>query len=267
MTVRLRLVAALPAIAHFPQLTLSSKCMTITTAGTIQPAGRVFLESVLQLNLRVAAFDCDGTLWSGDAGETFFDWEIKRGVVSAEVARAMRARYAEYKAGEVSEEDMCGEMVTMHKGISEATMMEAATEFMTSSFPGRIFEEMKELVHRLHTNGCEIWAVSSSNEWVIRAGMKQFGIEADKILAAKVKLENGIVTDRLVRVPSGSGKPKALREVVNKNIDAAFGNSKWDTEMLVFARHAFAVNPNPDLETLARQRGWTIYFPDGTGRR
>ncbi len=29
----------------------------------------------------------------------------------------MRARYAEYKAGKVSEDDMCGEMVTMHKGL------------------------------------------------------------------------------------------------------------------------------------------------------
>src|SRR5512141_2802317 len=93
-------------------------------------AGQDFLESVLRLKPRVAAFDCDGTLWSGDAGETFFDWEIKRGVVSAEVARAMRSRYVEYKSGKVSEEDMCGELVTMHKGISDASMMQTAREFM-----------------------------------------------------------------------------------------------------------------------------------------
>jgi len=68
-------------------------------------------------------------------------------------------------------------------------------------------------------------------------------------------------------VPSGPGKPQALREVVKKEIDAAFGNARWDTEMLAMARHAFAVNPNPDLEATALQRGWTIYFPDGTHRR
>lgn len=241
--------------------------MTITATGTIQPAGQAFLESVLSINPRVAAFDCDGTLWSGDAGETFFDWEIKRAVVSAEAGRAMRARYAEYKAGKVSEEDMCGEMVTMHQGISEAAMMEAATEFMTHSFPGHVFPEMKELVRRLHEDGCETWAVSSSNEWVIRAGMEQFGIEAGRILATKVELENGIVTDRLIRVPSGPGKTKALQEAVKKEIEVAFGNSRWDTEMLAHCKRAFAVNPNPDLETLARRRGWAIYFPDGTGPR
>jgi phosphoserine phosphatase len=234
--------------------------MDITTE-TWQSTGEQFIDSVLRLAPKVAAFDCDGTLWSADAGETFFDWEIKRGLVSSEVGRAMRARYAEYKAGKVSEDDMCGEMVTMHKGLSEDLVMDAATEFMTKAFPGHVFPEMKRLVHQLHEQGCEIWAVSSSNEWVIRAGMKQFGIEAERILAAKVEIKDGIVTDRLVRVPSGPGKPQALREAVQKPIDAAFGNSRWDTEMLAMTTHPFAINPSPDLETTARQRRWTVYFP------
>ena len=231
------------------------------------PTSQQFIKSVLRLAPSVAAFDCDGTLWSGDAGETFFDWEVKQGVVPAEVGRAMRARHAEYKVGKVSEEVMCGEMVTMHKGMAEAVMMQAATDFMERSFPGRVFPEMKDLVERLHGEGCAIWAVSSSNEWVIRAGMKPFGIAQDRILAAQVEVVDGIITDRLIRVPSGPGKPQALREVVKKNIDAAFGNSRWDADMLAIATQAFAVNPNPDLEALARQRGWTVYFPEGTGAR
>ena len=36
--------------------------------------------------------------------------------------------------------------------------------------------------------------------------------------------------------------------------------------MLMLARNGYAVNPNPDLEVAARERGWTIYFPDGTGK-
>lgn len=223
-----------------------------------------FLDSVLRLQPAAAAFDCDGTLWSGDAGESFFDWEIKQGIVPAEVGQKMRARYAEYKAGKVSEDDMCGEMVTMHRGLSEAEMMSAASEFMTRNFPGSVFPEMLELVERLQKAGCDVWAVSSSNEWVIRAGMKQFDIVEDRILATKAELHNGIVTDRLVRVPSGPGKARALREAVPRKIDAAFGNSRWDVEMLGVATHPFAINPTADLEATARQRGWVIYFPAGT---
>jgi phosphoserine phosphatase len=230
-------------------------------------AQQAFVESVLRLAPAVAAFDCDGTLWSGDAGERFFDWEIRQGVVSPDVGQAMRARYTEYKAGKVAEEQMCGEMVSMHKGIHEDMMMQVASEFMMHRFSSHIFGEMQDLVHRLSHAGCEVWAVSSSNEWVIRVGMKQFGIPENRILATKAELQEGIITDRLVRVPSGPGKVDALREVAGKQIDAAFGNSRWDTEMLALATHAFAINPNPDLETMARSRGWTVYFPEGTARR
>jgi phosphoserine phosphatase len=235
---------------------------------TFLPPTNEFLESVVRLAPRVAAFDCDGTLWSGDAGERFFDWELRQGgIVSESLDAPLRARYAAYKRGEVDETTMCGEMVTMHRGVSESKLMEASYRFFEQFYEGQVFTEMRELVRRLHENGCEIWAVSSTNEWVIRAAMKHFGIPETRVLAAKVELEDGLASDRLVRVPSGSGKPQALREVVGKEIDAAFGNSRWDAEMLEMAKHSFAVNPNPDLEITARERGWTVYFPEGTGPR
>jgi HAD superfamily phosphoserine phosphatase-like hydrolase len=224
-----------------------------------------FLESILRLDLRVAAFDCDGTLWAGDAGERFFDWELREGgIVSSALDKPMRARYADYKRGKVDETTMCGEMVTMHKGVAEAKLMNAATRFFDEFFVAQIFPEMRELVRRLQENGCEVWAVSSSNEWVIRAAMKHFSIPENRILAAKVEVDDGNATDRLIRTPSGPGKPQALREWVRKEVDAAFGNSRWDAEMLAMAKHAFAINPNPDLESMARERGWHIYFPEGT---
>jgi phosphoserine phosphatase len=242
--------------------------MDALQAPTFLPATNEFLDTVVRLGPRVAAFDCDGTLWSGDAGERFFNWELKQGgIVSAAMGAPLRERYAAYRRGEVDEATMCGEMVTMHRGISESKLMEASFRFFDQFREGQVFADMRELVRRLHENGCEIWAVSSTNEWVIRAAMKHFGIPETRILAAKVKLEDGLATDRLVRVPSGAGKPKALREVVGKEIDAAFGNSRWDTEMLAMAKHSFAVNPNPDLEITARERGWAIYFPEGTSRR
>ncbi len=239
--------------------------MSVADAEAFLPVTNEFLESILRLNPQVAAFDCDGTLWSGDVGERFFDWELREGgVVSAALDRPMRERYAAYKRGEVDETTMCGEMVTMHRGISERKLMAAAVRFFDQFFVPQIFPEMLELVHRLQENGCEAWAVSSSNEWVIRAGMNHFGILENRILAAKTELDNSVATDRLVRVPSGAGKPLALREVVGKEIEAAFGNSRWDTEMLAMAKHAVAVNPNPDLEATARGAGWRIYFPEGT---
>src|SRR6266852_9500664 len=88
-----------------------------------------FIQAVLQLKPQLAVFDCDGTLWAGDAGEGFFDWELTRGVVSDEIVRWARPRYADYKAGRVDEDTMCGEMVTMHRGLPEAQVQKAANEY------------------------------------------------------------------------------------------------------------------------------------------
>ena len=242
--------------------------MNAAEAEAFLPVTEEFLESILHPQPQVATFDCDGTLWSGDAGERFFDWELRQGgIVDAALDRPMRERYAAYRRGEVDETTMCGEMVAMHRGIAEQRVMEAATRFFDQFFVVQIFPEVRELVRRLQDNGCEIWTVSSSNEWVIRAGMKHFAIPENRILAAKVEVEGAIISDRLIRVPSGEGKRKALREVVRKEIDIAFGNSCWDKEMLAMAKYAIAVNPNPDLEATARERGWRIYFPEGTPSR
>jgi phosphoserine phosphatase len=221
-----------------------------------------FLEGVLNLRPRIAAFDCDGTLWSGDAGEGFFSWELSQGIVSEAVARWARPRYADYKAGKVREEVMCGEMVTMHRGLHEHVVEEAASTYFDQNFLPNIFPEMRELVARLKNTGCDVWAVSSTNLWVIRAAMTHFGIPVDRILAASVVVQNGVITDQLIRVPSGSAKPSALCEVLVASLDCAFGNSIWDREMLALSKHAFAINANPDLRQVAEQSRWTIYQPD-----
>lgn len=219
------------------------------------------IDSILRLGPTLAVFDCDGTLWSGDAGERFFDWELTHGVLPEDVVRWARARYADYKLGKVSEDDMCGEMVTIHQGLRESEVLRLADEFFEANFRQRMFSEMRQLIGELRNIACDVWAVSSTNEWVIREAMKHFAIPQDRILAAAVEIENGMVTNHLVRVPSGIGKAKAILEVIGKPPDAAFGNSRWDLQMLEIARYAVAVNPNPDLEQQARQRGWTVYWP------
>jgi phosphoserine phosphatase len=221
-----------------------------------------FTQAVLQLNPQLAVFDCDGTLWAGDAGFGFFDWELTRGLLSDDVVRWARARYHEYLAGRVSEDDMCAEMVTINRGLPVADVMRAAGEFFEEKMLDGFFPEMKDLVFRLHDSGSEVWAVSSTSEWVIQAGMKHFGIPASRVLAAAVVVEDGRVTDKVIRVPSGIGKPQAIREVIARTPDAVFGNSIWDADMLEIARHPFVISPTPELLIISGQRKWPVYYPE-----
>ena len=223
-----------------------------------------FIESVLALRPQVAVFDCDGTLWQGDSGADFFYWQIARGMVPDDIARWAIARYDDYKAGKVDEEIMCGEMVTINAGVSESVLEEAAERFFPEVVQGRIFPEMLELTHRLAETDCSLWAVTSTNVWSIRAGVRQFGIPDDHVLGVSVHIHEGCATGQLIRVPSGAAKATAIREVVRQRVDVCFGNSVHDAAMLEIAGKAFAVNPNPDLEARAKERGWKVYWPTGT---
>jgi len=223
-----------------------------------------FADSILALRPRVAVFDCDGTLWSGDSGADFFYWQIDRGMFPRGVAERAAARYADYKQGKVDEDTMCGEMVTINAGHALQALEEAAEIFFSSVVEKRIFTEMLRLTRELASIGCEVWAVSSTNDWVVGEGVKRFGIPRRRVLAACVHIEDGRATDRLIRVPSGPGKATAIAEVVQKPVDVCFGNSIHDLAMLEVARHAFAVNPNPDLEKIAAEKSWQIYWPSGT---
>lgn len=224
--------------------------------------GSEFVKNVLDLKPRVAVFDCDGTLWSGDAGADFFYWEIERGLISRDVAEWATARYADYKRGKVDEETMCGEMVTIHKGVPEADIRKAAAEFIRTVVSPRMFPELRELTRCLADRGCQLWAVSSTNDWVVAEGARRFGIPPDHVLAACVACEQGIASDRLIHVPTGPGKATAIRKFIKHPVDAAFGNSVHDSAMLEIARHPFVVNPNPDLAKLAEQKGWPVYIPE-----
>jgi len=220
-----------------------------------------FHQAVHSLEPRVAVFDCDGTLWSGDAGSTFMHWTIDSGLVSREAAEWLHGRYEGYKTGTVSELAICGEMVQVFAGISDRAMREAASAFFVEVIEPNIFPEMKKLVDDLQANGVEIWAVSSTCDWVVEEGVRRFGIAPERVLAARVKVVDGVATDVIVDVPTDEGKVASLNRVGITAPDAVFGNSVHDAAMLAIARRAFPVNPTPALVERSRSEGWGVYYP------
>ncbi len=230
-------------------------------------------QRVQALAPRVAVFDCDGTLWSGDAGSHFMRWSMETGLVSAEAADWLNGRYAGYKRGEVSELAICGEMVQVYRGIPIEELRRAAADFFRENIEPLIFPAMAELVATLQRNGVEIWAVSSTCDWVIEEGVRRFNIPAQRVLAACTQPETGtlaggsalLATDRLIAVPTDQGKVDALLRAGVAAPDAVFGNSVHDAAMLAMARAAFPVNPSPELARLSAAPGWPVYFPAAAG--
>jgi phosphoserine phosphatase len=245
--------------------TSSATTATVQTLGTTE-----FHAAVHALDPKVAVFDCDGTLWSGDAGSGFMHWSVETGLLSREAADWLDARYRGYRRGEVSEAAICGEMVQVYQGLRESEVRQAAGVYFASHVERSIFPEMRDLVGQLQARGTDIWAVSSTNDWVIEEGMRRFNIPANRVLAARVRSVDGFVTDQLLDVPTDEGKVRALAAAGvysgEKTPDAVFGNSVHDAAMLAIARRAFPVNPSPELAERSAAEGWPRYFPASVRR-
>ncbi|WP_254059644.1 HAD family phosphatase [Granulicella sp. L46] len=222
-----------------------------------------FHARVLALSPKIAVFDCDGTLWSGDAGSAFMHWSMDTKLISLDQIAWIKERYAGYKNSTVSEYDICGDMVTVYHGLTVDRLRTAAAQFFRDYIEPNIFPELSTLIAELQQNGCDIWAVSSTNNWVIEEGVRRFNIPADHVLAARVEVTDGIITDKLLHVPTDEDKVEALRRIDVTAPDAVFGNSIHDAAMLSIARTngAFPVNPSTDLLTRAAKENWPVYYP------
>lgn len=226
-----------------------------------------FLAAVEAAAPQTAVFDYDGTLWPGDAGSGFMRWSIRTGLLSPQNATHLTDRHQAYHRGDVGETAICGEMVQIYAGVAEADVRASARAYFLAEVEPHLYPTMVGLVRRLKAAGVELWAVSSTNNWVIEEGVRALGIAPDRVLAACVRsTEAGLITDELLDVPSDEGKAEALRRVDLPHPDCVFGNSVHDAAMLQLARVPFAVNASSDLQRLAAERGWPVYFPESPAR-
>jgi phosphoserine phosphatase len=235
--------------------------LTATGIQITKWSAQEFERLVLESKPRVAVFDCDGTIWGGDSGYGFMIWSIEQGLVSRSTSDWIDTRHRAYLAAQVTELQICGEMVQMYSGLHEAELREAAARYVSEVVRPRVFPEIESLLAALQNAGTELWAVSSTNKWVVSEGVREFGIPENRVLAAEVSVKAGIIGGDIVDVPTDEGKAASLKRVGLDRPDAVFGNSIHDLAMLEIAKNAFPVNPSPALLEASAKNGWGYFRP------
>jgi phosphoserine phosphatase len=151
--------------------------------------------------------------------------------------------------------------VQIYAGLRDQELRAAAAQYVKKFVHARIFAELVDLLAALRERGVELWAVSSTNRWVIAEAVRDFGIPEEHILAAEVRVADGLISSEILDVPTDAAKAVALKRVGLPAPDAVFGNSIHDLAMLEMARCPFPVNPSPALLEAAAKNGWGYFRP------
>ncbi len=125
----------------------------------------------------------------------------------------------------------------------------------------RPFVEIYELMRALEAAGLEIWIVSASNIWTVRAFADHFGLPQERVLGNRVAVEEGRLTDK-TRIPAlyREGKMAIIEEVIGKTPVLVAGDAVTDYEMLCGAGELALVIDRGDelLRKEGRKRGWLM---------
>lgn len=211
----------------------------------------------------IAVFDADGTLWKGDVGESFFQWQLEHRSLLPDRERWAREEWKNFQAGKRSETQIWSAVAACQAGLSESAVQAAAARFFAEQFTRNVFPEVTQVVRQLQDEGSEVWICSASHRWIVAAGAASLGIPAQRVIAVDVEVVDGKLTDRVVEpVPYGPGKKAALLRTLSRKPEFVFGNSMGDFEMLGLAQvQAVTIDATPELAKQADERRWLRWVP------
>jgi phosphoserine phosphatase len=216
---------------------------------------------------QVTIFDADGTLWRGDVGEAFFRHQVERNTVPHAPKKDPWDTYLrESLDGNTAK--AYGWLAQWNAGVRERDLMRWCEEYFRDSWTKFVFEPVRELSHALLNAGLEVWVVTGSPRWIVQAGVKGFGIPADRVIGTSVHVRDGLLTDELEHeTPYRAGKARLVEKIIGTKPVFVGGNTYWDKEMMVMAGElALAIcseekgEPNHDseqkLQKLATANKW-----------
>ena len=176
------------------------------------------------------AFDADGTLWHDDLGDAFFEWAAQdAGLLS-------KSALHRYKQLEKHHPEVAYQFaVSSLKGLKREQLQEIAREFTNNWVKDRWREGVWEVAEFAKERGFRLVIVSATAE-VLLLTIDRVKEIFDDVYGIRNKVQDPKLSRKLQRpVTYGVGKLVLLKQVYNKPPFVAFGDSKGDLPMLLYA--------------------------------
>ena len=216
--------------------------------------------------MRLALFDLDNTLLTGDSDFEWAQFLIELGVIDRELYEAKNQHfYEQYKAGTLDIHEFLDFQLKPLSRHARSVLDGWHEEFMRSKVRSMMGQPAQDLVERHRTAGDICVIITATNSFVTAPIARVFGVE--HLIATEPEQINGEFTGRVAGVPSfREGKIARLESWMsdrgwnwNSFGDTTFySDSLNDLPLLGKVKHPVAVDPDATLRTHAEQHGWRI---------
>ena len=214
--------------------------------------------------MRLALFDLDNTLLTGDSDFEWGQFLVERGVVEREAYEAQnRAYYEQYVAGTLDIHEYLGFALRPLADHTPEELERWHAEFMRTRVMAMITPAARALVRR-HLQAAELCAIiTATNSFVTAPIAREFGIE--HLIATEPERRDGRFTGRVAGTPCfRAGKLVRLdqwlaalgRRLGDFEASTCYSDSHNDLPLLERVTRPVAVDPDETLAHEAERRGW-----------
>jgi HAD superfamily hydrolase (TIGR01490 family) len=228
---------------------------------------RVNVVSSAAVTSEAAFFDLDKTIIAKSSVLAFGKPFYREGLLSkSAVVKSIYAQIVFMLVGadEAKMEKLREAMLSLTKGWSQEHIAQIVRETLDEVISPIVFAEALELFDEHHRAGRTIVIVSSAPIEVV-APLGAF-LGADEVVATRAEIDaDGNYTGGVEFYAYGPFKAEAIRGIAEQHqIDLsasyAYSDSITDLPMLEAVGHPVAVNPDRDLERVAKEREWEIRY-------
>jgi HAD superfamily hydrolase (TIGR01490 family) len=220
-----------------------------------------------------AFFDLDKTLMEGSSAFQFARAAYKNGQLSRrQLARDIRANIKFRLEGSTDEAtaELRDRVFESLAGQRVVDLQRLTPDVLAGVLP-RLYPQMLHVAWEHQDAGRAVFIVTAASQEM--AEILAHVLHFDGGIGSRSEVHDGVYTGR----PAGpftyrEGKAEAIREVAREQgFDLAecyaYSDSESDLPMMRTVGHPVAVNPDAELERVARDEGWQIMRFDKLGRR
>jgi HAD superfamily hydrolase (TIGR01490 family) len=215
--------------------------------------------------MRLALFDLDHTLLSGDSDVLWCEFLIAQGRYGPDLRERSADIAARYTAGTVIPSHYCNFYAATLTGMDEATLRPLRERFLREWIEPRIPDEARALLARRRAAGDALLLSTATNRAISELTARSLGV--DHYLCTELEMASGRYTGRTVGTPNmRTGKVERMRAWLDDQglsdrvlRDATFySDSINDLALLSAVGHPVVVDPDARLESTALRKGWAI---------